>query len=199
MQDGDAAARDLADLAQRIGAGDRVAEEEFARRFTIPVREMMLARTRNPETADDLTNETLMAALGSLRAGRIDAPERLPAFVYGAARNVLNSYFRTRGRHPVEITLPADLAADPQADPVEDKERRGLVREALNQLNETDRRILRMSLAEGLGPEKIAQSMRLRPDLVRARKSRAVKKIVEILRTLSRSSGSRPLLGRGRL
>jgi RNA polymerase sigma-70 factor (ECF subfamily) len=198
MHDEAPAPADLAPFAQRIGAGDRVAKDEFARRFATPVHGMMLARTRDPATADDLTNEALMAALGSLREGRIGAPERLSAFDYGAARNVLNNYFRARGRHPAEMTLPAEIPADPQADPVEDKERPGLVREALDQLDDTDRRILRTIRLKGLGPEEIARTLRLRPDFVRARKSRAVKKIGEIVGTSSQIPSERPLYGRRR-
>jgi RNA polymerase sigma-70 factor (ECF subfamily) len=57
------------------------------------------------------------------------------------------------------------------------------VREELKQLDPTDRRILLLTLVEGLKPAEIADRLGLSAEVVRARKSRAVKKIVESTRT----------------
>ena len=198
MPEGGAAGREFADLVQRIGRGDSAAEEEFARRFTDRIRVMMLVRTRSKQTAEDLAQETLLAALESLRGGHIESPDRLGAFVHGTARNVLNNYFRTHARHPVEVPLPVDLPADPPPERVESAEQRELVRRALARLGQIDRAILRMSLVEGMRPADIAAALRLRDDLVRTRKSRAVKKILGFLEKLSRSPRARPLLGGGK-
>jgi DNA-directed RNA polymerase specialized sigma24 family protein len=46
-----------------------------------------------------------------------------------------------------------------------------------------------MTLNEGLNPGEIARRLGLRPDVVRKRKSRAVKKIAERLARLSRTPG----------
>jgi DNA-directed RNA polymerase specialized sigma24 family protein len=40
-----------------------------------------------------------------------------------------------------------------------------------------DRQILRLTLVDGCKPGEIAQNLKLHPDVVRARKSRALKKI----------------------
>jgi len=56
----------------------------------------------------------------------------------------------------------------------------------LEQLELTDQRILLLTLVEGLKPGDIAQRLNLTSEVVRARKSRAVRKVTETIRKLSR-------------
>jgi len=185
-------------LPERIRAGDHSAEEEFARRFGERVRTLMLVRTRRREVAEDLAQEALLAALESLRAGQLRDADRLPAFVLGTARNVLNNWFRASGRQPVEVSLPEGLPARASSETVEDSERHALVRAAIDCLSEKDRQIIRMTLVEGLEPGRIAAALGLRSDVVRARKSRAVRRIFEFLNRLSHPPRARPLMGGGK-
>ena len=57
-------------LATRVYERDQGAEDELVRLFGGRIRTMMVVRTRDASTADDLTQDTLMAALLALRAGR---------------------------------------------------------------------------------------------------------------------------------
>jgi RNA polymerase sigma-70 factor (ECF subfamily) len=73
------------------------------------------------------------------------------------------------------------------ADPIAEFERLNLVRQALTTLNAEDRKILSLTLVDGLKPGEIAQRLGLSSEVVRARKSRLVKKMVEHVQTLSRT------------
>ena len=91
---------------------------------------------------------------------------------------------------PIAEEDPLDVALEAAAtrpDPVEDSERAGLVRQALRLLDSTDRQILLLTLMEGLKPGEIAARLGLTSEVVRTRKSRALKKTVERMKRLSRT------------
>lgn len=178
---------DLARVAQRIGEGDRTAEEELVRQFGERVRVFAAMRTRDRETAHDLGQEIMIAALTALRRGQLQEPERLAAFMYGIARNVVNNYLRN-GRARRTEPLEAELAG-PSRDPADDIEtarRQELLRGALARLNRADRGILLLTLVDGLKPGEIAYRLGLSAENVRVRKSRALKKVVDRMNELIR-------------
>jgi RNA polymerase sigma-70 factor, ECF subfamily len=147
----------------------------------------MLARTRDPEAARDLTQDVMVAVVSALRDGHLREAERLAAFVYGTARNVVNNYLRTRSRLPKGDPIDAalDLAITPN--PIENRERVALVQRALAALDPTDRKILLMTLVEGLKPGEIAERLGLTSEVVRSRKARALRKATERVKRLSRT------------
>jgi RNA polymerase sigma-70 factor, ECF subfamily len=173
-------------LAERVRCRESSAEEELVRLFSDRVRFLVLARTRDAEAARDLTQDVMLAVVRALRNGQLHEPERLAAFVYGTARNLLNNHLRIRSRRPVEDPIDTALSLSSTADPVENAERVALVRRALGDLDGTDRRILLMTLVEGLKPGEIAGRLGLTSEVVRTRKSRALKKAIERVRKLSR-------------
>ena len=179
-------AQETAALVLRIREGDASAEDEFVRVFSSRVFLMTLARTRDPEAGRELTQDILFAVLKALRNGRMREAERLPAFVYGTARNLVNNYFRARSQQLRTESLSPDLALAQTANDLEHSERMNLVHRALERLDSTDRKILLMTLVQGLKPSEIANQMNLTPEVVRQRKSRAVRKVIERIKKMSR-------------
>jgi len=80
-----------------------------------------------------------------------------------------------------ETDLPA--ASDEPA-----SERRELVAAALARLSAGDRQMLRLALVSGLRPREIARELGLSAEVVRARKSRAVKRVIDAVAELSRTA-----------
>jgi len=173
-------------LAERIHSGDPVADDELARLFRNKVFVMMLARTRDPEAARELTQDVLFAVLRALRDGQMHEADRLAAFVHGTARNLANNFLRARSQRPEMQALTPDLPLAQTADDFEHRERVSLVRLALERLAATDQKILLATLVEGLKPGEIASRLSLTSEVVRQRKSRAVRKVMELLKKLSR-------------
>jgi RNA polymerase sigma factor (sigma-70 family) len=173
-------------LAERIRDGDPSAEEELARLFTSRVALFAAVRTRDSEAARDLAQEVLLAVVCALRNGHLREAERLSGFVYGTARNLINNYLRNRSRVPTADPIDDTLDLTSTPDPVETTERRGLVQRALGALDSTDRRILLLTLVEGLKPREIATRLGLTSEVVRTRKSRALKEVTERVKKLSR-------------
>jgi RNA polymerase sigma-70 factor (ECF subfamily) len=169
-------------LVERIAAGDPAAEAELALRFDQRLRIMMVVRTRDRETARDLAQEALIAVLAALRKGQLREPEKLPGFVHGTARNVLNNYFRQRQSRPVPVELTPEAATFVPADELEDEERARALRRGLDRLDQDDRAVLVMTLVDDLKPGEIARRLGLSAEVVRTRKSRALKRLTEHVR-----------------
>jgi RNA polymerase sigma factor (sigma-70 family) len=174
-------------LAERVRRREPSAEEELVRLFSDRIAFLILARTRDREAARDLTQDVMLAVVLALRDGHLREAERLAAFVYGTARNVINNYLRTRSRLPREDPIDAGLHVASIPDPLENTERGALVRRALSGLDSTDRKILMLTLVEGLKPGEIAVQLGLTAEVVRTRKSRALKKMIERVKRLSRT------------
>lgn len=88
-------------LARRVAAGgDAAAEAELCRRLFPRIRAYGLRHLRDAAGAADLAQQVLVVLIESLRAGNVQDPERLPAFVMGTARNTVLDWRRgerTRG------------------------------------------------------------------------------------------------------
>ncbi len=173
-------------LAARIGSGDRSAEEEFVRAFLPRVLDFVCVRTQDRELANDVGQEVMMAVISALREGRVRDPDNLPGFVYGTARNQMQERLRRRAKEKLDPILPGfDL---PHLDPpYEDAEQLERANRAIDALEPADRRILLMTLVDGLKPQAIARSLGLSGDVVRQRKVRAIKKVTEWIRGASQN------------
>ena len=178
-------------LARAIRAADPEAGDAFVRLFAERIRVMMEVRLHDREAARELTQEALFAAWHAVREGRLRDPERLAPFVLATARNVLNGYRRARAGAPRIEPMTEEVG---QLTARCDDERlayRGLVVAALKGLSAEDRLVLRLTLVDGLRPREIAARLGLSMDAARARKSRALKRIVEAIATLSRKTPGR--------
>ena len=173
-------------LADRIRNGEPSAEEELVHLFRDRIGLLVRMRTHDADVARDLTQDILLAVVLALRDGHLRERERLAAFVYGTARNLVNNYLRARNRAPTEDPIDERCCLTAVRDPIEDIDRSALVRRALASLDTTDRQILLLTLVEGLKPGEIACRLRLSPEVVRAHKSRALKKLVDRVEKLSR-------------
>jgi len=176
-------------LAERVRQGDKSAEEELVWRFERPILALLIARTRDAESSRDLTQEVLLASLLALRQGRLREPDRLAAFVASTARNLAFKHLRSRRRAPLQLEETAE-APSPRPTPdawFEAAERTDLVADALQSLDEPERAVLELTWRENLSPRQIARTLGLSSDVVRTRKSRALRKVIEWVRLRTRS------------
>ena len=184
-------ATDLAALAGLILQGDSTAERLLVEHFTPRVRAMALARLRNADAAQDVTQETLIAVLQAARRGQIRDQARLPAFVLGVARNLINNYVRGRREH-LEVDLDEEALGLHVEIDHSARERRTLLARALETLGAPDRQVLLLTLVEGLKPAEIAARLGTTSEVVRTRKTRALKRVLEAIAGLSRPAALVP-------
>lgn len=156
------------DLARRIAAGDRGAEEELFLRYGTGVRFLLDRWCRDRATAEDLHQETLRLALQKMRQGEVRDPDRITAFLHGLARNLSVQFYRSAGSRRQGEPLPeSETLPHPQAGPLAEllgRERSLRIREVLAELDsERDRQVLlRFYLAEE-STEQICADLDLTP------------------------------------
>ena len=187
------------DMASGVRAGDPSSEEEFSRVFTPQIMALASLRVRDRESACEVTQEILIAVLTALREGRVREAERLPAFVVGTAKNLIMTYWRERAKlgDPLNLganeSLITDGTADSGQEDLEDAERKTLALAAFQKLKSIDRKILFLTLSEGMNPREIAVELDLKPEYVRNRKSRALVAVRRAVKKMMRKSGNRDL------
>ena len=189
-------------LVHRIAGGDREAEAELVHRFYAKVRAMALTRLRGAPAAIDITQDTILAVLQALRAGRLREPARLPAFVLSTARNLISGHQRQQARSREILQDPPEEAVqtEPPLLRLDNQRRLSLVGEALDRLKPLDQRILHLTLVEGMTSREIAPIVGLSRNAVRTRRARAVKAITRRIEKVTqerrpdyiRKSGLRP-------
>ena len=165
-------------LAQRIFEGDSSAEQELVTIHGRGVLVIATARTRDREAARELTQDVFVVVLQTLREGKLREPDKLAAFILGVTRNRINNYLGSRARR-AECELYDELCS---ADPVEELEaieRKRLVRSEVEALAAVDQHILLLSLVDGHSLADVAQRLNMSHEAVRARKSRAMRKITK--------------------
>jgi RNA polymerase sigma-70 factor (ECF subfamily) len=153
------------DFVKRIGLGDRRAEEELVRRYQRGLVYLLKRRTRDPQLALDLAQETFRIAIEKLRQSPIEQVERVAAYLRGTALNLASADLRKHARRGTTADSDAiDAAADDAAGPFEHvsgEQVQRLVRRLLDELPvPRDREILvrtylrdedKSSICEGLG------------------------------------------------
>ena len=102
-----------ADLVARIGRGARDAEEAMVRRYGPGLLYLLKRRTRDPDLAQDLRQDTFRVAIEKLRASPLDEPGRLAAYLRGVALNLWIAHQRKQVRRATTADSEAvEAAAD---------------------------------------------------------------------------------------
>ncbi len=180
-----------ADLVARISGGEKAAEAELVSTFGRGVLTMLLARTHDFDAARDLSQEVMLAVICALRRGKLRNHDSLSAFIRGTALHLANKHLQTLGRERGRLATPvAPGLANPE-EILDFHEQALLVQRELNRLDSTDRTILQLSLGEGLSPAGIAERLGLKPERVRKRKSRAMRRIALKVKRLLATRDSR--------
>lgn len=108
------------ELVRRIHAGDRRAEAQLVQRYQRGLLYLVRRRTRDPELAADLTQETFRIAIEKLRKSPLEQPERIAAYLRGTAVNLASAEGRKNFRRATTADSDAvEAAADASPGPFE--------------------------------------------------------------------------------
>lgn len=185
MGDADAVAQETQNLVERIRRGESSAQEEFVSRYRRTILAIATAKTGDPEAAQDICQDVLIAVLSKIECNQIREPDKLSAFVRGTARNLINKFRCTRAsRRETDIDL-IEIPGVNLLDEVEAKERKRLVVSVLRGFSVLDQQILLLSWVDGQTLEDIARKLGISHSTARKRKSRMISKLKNIFGQLS--------------
>jgi RNA polymerase sigma-70 factor, ECF subfamily len=162
-----------AELALRIGSGDREAETELFRRMAPRIHLYGLRHLRDAAAAEDLTQQVLITTLEALRAERLREPEKLASFVLGTCRmTVLDLRRSAQRKERLLQQYGPDLdRATPFSTPHLDRDQ---LRRCVKNLNERERSIVVMTFYdEQAGPD-VASLLGISEANVRVIRHRAI-------------------------
>jgi RNA polymerase sigma-70 factor (ECF subfamily) len=136
-----------ADLALRIRNADRSAEEELVRRYGPGLLRLLTRRTGDAEAARDLRQDTFETALAKLRAGELQNPASLAAYLRGIAERLATGAYRKDVRRATTVDSEmVERQADQRQGPFErasTEQVQGAVRALIEELpTARDREIL---------------------------------------------------------
>jgi RNA polymerase sigma-70 factor, ECF subfamily len=163
-----------ADLVQRIGSGnDHEAEDEFCRRMGPRIRLYGLRHLRDVHAAEDLMQQVLITSLESLRAGRLNQPDKLASFVFGTCRmTVLDLRRGAYRRERLLETFGGDLVpSGSQWSPRLDHDR---LAQCVQSLKERERSVVVMSFFDEQTGAEVAQFLNVSEANVRVIRHRAI-------------------------
>jgi RNA polymerase sigma-70 factor (ECF subfamily) len=164
-----------ADYLRRLGDGDDATEDHFARYFGELIRFKAAARLRSPQLADDVCQETLLRVFRSARAGVIEQPERLGAYVNTVCNNVILEIFRRDWRLsqlPDDAAEISSGAASAEAELVQ-TQRRDLLKRTLDQMEPKDRELLRRIFLDENDKDAVCKDLNVSRDYLRVLLHRA--------------------------
>ena len=180
-----AAVGNLSSLVERVRAGDSSAEAELYNAYHRGVFLIATVRTRDREAARDLAQEVFIAVLKAVREGQLRESDKLPAFIQGTARNIINNFLRARARRAECDIEDVEVQGGDLVEELELAERQRLMQREIESFSGADQQILVWSLVDGVSLVDIAARLNMSHEAVRARKSRMVKKITRKFAGLS--------------
>ncbi len=131
-----------AGYVRRLIHCDPETEGEFVSYFGELMAIKLRSRLRAPELIQDVTQETFLRVLRTLRESGIENPEALGSFVNSVCNNVLFEVYRAQSRvaEPVEDCVSEEIPADTA---LAGEQERTEIRRVLSELPEKDRKLLR--------------------------------------------------------
>lgn len=162
------------DLLRRLRHGDAMALEIFTSAYLDRLYRFVFFRVGgDQQTAEDLTQESLVAAFGALE--RFDGRAEVFTWLCGIARHKVADHFRRLQRlgeiRSAFVAEPRDLI-DP-CDLVEREERRGLVLAALRALPPRYQQALTLKYLDRLSGRELAGQLQLSEDAAESLLARA--------------------------
>jgi RNA polymerase sigma factor (sigma-70 family) len=141
---------------------------------------MATRRLGNRDDARDAAQETISRLLERVRVGAIGTEAELVPVAWGIARHVVADMLRDRTRSESEFIDVACSKPGP-LEQIVSLDQRKRVREALDQLADDDRELLRRCFVEGERIGRIAEELGEPAERLRKRKSRALQRLAKVL------------------
>jgi RNA polymerase sigma-70 factor, ECF subfamily len=168
---------------RRLQQRDQPTESHFASYFGDLVRIKLRARLLSANAIEDIQQETFVRVFAAIRSeSGVREPAKLGAFVNSVCNNVLLEFYRSSSRNPQEPEERRE-AADQTVDLdgfLASKQTCEQVRQALEQLPEKDRRLLKSIFLEDKDKEQVCREFGVGRDYLRVLLHRAKQSFKQI-------------------
>jgi RNA polymerase sigma-70 factor (ECF subfamily) len=151
----------LQGLVRKAQAGDETAFESLVRRYYERIHRWALAKTGDPDDADDVAQEALLRMHRHLPG--FDGRSQFTTWLYQVTRSAAADLHRKRSRRQ-RLFLKAKQEAEPAAmdpresDQTDEKRATGLVKTFLQELSDRQREIFDLCDLQGFGSGEVGRS-----------------------------------------
>lgn len=153
-------------ILARISAGDKIAEQQLVTTYYRGLFFILNRQTNNHSLSEDLAQDTFVIVIQKARAGQINNPAALSAFIRQTGVNLLIAHCRkeqrrdTHGVDDIDVHAPSDTMEISQA--LHNIKTLDLVRQMMIELpTDRDRDILRSYFIYDKNKQQICQEMEL--------------------------------------
>ena len=163
--------REILELAERAGKGERGALERLAGALRPLVCRWALVMTGDPDDAEDVAQLVLMKTLNSI--GSFDGRARVTSWVYRITRNASLDHQRAKRqeqRLAEKVEWLAEARTPQLEDPLDEIEMKRtlrLIRTLLRGLPMAQREVFDLVALQGLKPSEAAQLLEMNPNTLR--------------------------------
>lgn len=168
-----------AELVRLIGETAEAAptaEGMLFQRYAPRIRVYGRKHLKSDALAEDLAQQVMLKVIEAIRAGRLEEPERLTSFIFGACRNV--SWDLQRADQRQRKIERATVALHTEVSPPGTSERDVMrLFHCLGALPEREAQVVRMTYMEDREPEEIASRLGASAGNVRVIRCRALAKL----------------------
>lgn len=155
--------------------------EQFVKDLWPEIYRFIYYKVQNKEEAEELTQDTFKRVLPKISQNKVEE-NKLKAYVFQAARNLLKDLWRRRSKKPKMVNLE-----EVQNSPLlnhkmgDEYEERMVINQAMTSLSRDYRNILTLRIVEGYSVKEAAEIMGRTPGAIRSLQYRAVQSLKELL------------------
>ncbi|HHV71227.1 MAG TPA: sigma-70 family RNA polymerase sigma factor [Clostridia bacterium] len=167
---------------KRAQDGDLKIIEEICSSTWESVYRFVYFRVQNREEAEDITQETYVKAISYFQRNKIKV-DKYDSFLKTVSLNILRDRWRRNKRRGVSVNLET---INPEKMAIEDSTEitilQTLVRNALDKLNEEQKRVVELRILKGYSVAETAIMMKKNESSIRVLQYRALQKLAAILK-----------------
>ncbi len=178
-------------LLERWRAGDQRSGAALVSRYMGPLSRFFRNKLRNPEDANDLVGETMLACTKAKTI--IEGPD-FRRYVFGVAFNQLRKHYRTGTKRGRELDDFADICVGDRDDPaspvtlIAQRDEVKLLVRALRKIPLNQQLVLEMASFEGLSAPEIAKITGTPEATIYTWQRRGKQRLAAVMRELAESS-----------
>jgi RNA polymerase sigma-70 factor (ECF subfamily) len=179
---------------EKLRYGDEATEHHFVSYFSELISLKLRSRLQSPQSIQDVKQETFARVFKLLRGEKgVQQAECLGALVNSICNNVLLEHYRAGNRtEPLDETV-ADSLLDRQPDALRQlisQETRDAVHEVLEELDDRDRKVLRLLFVEERDKDAICRELGISREYMRVLLHRAKKAFRQEFSRTANSAGA---------
>lgn len=164
------------------GSIDEATIEKLCSATWKPLYTFIYYKVQNKEEAEDIIQETYIKTIKYMQKNTVDM-DRIERFLRVVSLNVIRDRWRWEKRHGTTINIEdINLTSTYTYDDASNMERREIIENALNKLNEEQRRVNKLRILKGYSVSDTAKAMNKKEGNIRVLQHRALSNLRDILK-----------------